>query len=151
MNRIFTPLLIVGISALQNSSCAGTTASDAQQKLQLKIGNTQLWLEDDNGVCSAIVSTEHGSAVQYPADIPWPCRFHADKVGNVRTMEGAGYIYVLIESSKGAKNPSSDDCETHLQSIRIKGKSVEISPHKDLVASCPPFQWDAVLFKELFD
>jgi len=151
MNRIIIPLLIAVIAVLHNSSCAGTTDSDAQQKLQLKVGQTQLRLEDGNGMCSAIVSTEHGSATQYALDIPWPCRFHTDKAGNVRTIQGADYIYILVESSKRTTNPSSDDCETHLQSIRIKGKSVEISPHKDRVASCPPFQWDAVLFKELFD
>jgi hypothetical protein len=151
MNRNFVPLLIVVIAALHNSSCAGTIDSDAQQKLQLNVGQTQLRLEDSKGMCSAIASAEHGSTAQYALDIPWPCRFHTDKADNVRTVQGAGYTYVLVESSTRTTHPSSDDCVTHLQSIRIKGLSVEISPHKDRVASCPPFQWDAILFKELFD
>ncbi len=151
MSRVFTPLLIAVVAVLNNASCAGTIDSGGHPKLQLKVGQTQLRLEDGDGVCRAIASTREGAAARYILDVPWPCQFHVDKAGNVRTIQGAGHVYVLVESSTRVKGASSDDCETFLRSIRINGKRVEVSPHKDRVASCPPFQWDALMFKELFD
>jgi len=40
---------------------------------------------------------------------------------------------------------------TQLRAIRIAGKQLQISEHKDVVASCPPFQWDRLKFTALFD
>ena len=151
MNRVFTPLLIAVVAVLNNASCAGSADPGAHPERQLKLGQTQLRLEDGNGKCRAIALTGDSAAVQYALDGPWPCRFHVDKAGHVRTIQGAGYVYVLVESSKRTTSASSDDCETHLQSIRMHGRRVEVSPHKDRVAACPPFQWDVLLFKELFD
>jgi hypothetical protein len=150
MNRILMALLIAVIAIVHNASCAGTSDSDVQQKLHLNVGQTQLQLEEHNGMCNAIASTEQGYTAQHALGIPWPCRFHTDKAGNIRTIQEAGYVYVLVESSSRTTN-LSNDCETHLQAIRARGTSIEVSQHKDRVASCPPFQWDAVLFKELFN
>ena len=151
MNRVFTPLLLAVVAVLNNVSCAGTVDPGVQPKLQLKVGQTQLRLEDGGGVCRATASTGEGAAARYILDVPWPCHFHVDKAGNVRTIQGASHVYVLVESSTRVKGASSDECETFLRSIRINGKRVEVSPHRDRVASCPPFQWDALVFKELFD
>ena len=86
----------------------------------------------------------------YSLDIPWPCNFHKNKSGEVRIIRNGKYAYSLIESSKPA--PGNDhDCETHLRAIRATGQTVFISQHKDKVASCPPFQWDKMVFTELFN
>jgi len=150
MSRIFIAFVISVIVVVRNASCAETSDSDIQQKLLLRVGRTQLRLEGRNGSCHAIASTEHGSAAQYALGIPWPCRFHTNKAGQIRTIQDSGYVYVLVESSKRTTT-TSNDCETHLRSMRAKGTSIEVSQHKDRVATCPPFQWDIVLFKELFN
>ena len=56
-----------------------------------------------------------------------------------------------VSRPRAAAEPASNDCETFLQAVRVQGNAVEISPHHDRVASCPPFQWDTVLFRELFE
>ena len=150
MKPVSMPLLISLIALVHSASCAGTPESDVAEKLQLKIGQTQLRLEGREGMCNAIASTVGGTTSQYALRIPWPCRFHTDKAGNIRTIQEAGFAYVLLESSRRTIN-LSNDCETHLQAIRVRGQSIEISQHKDRVASCPPFQWDTVLFTELFN
>jgi hypothetical protein len=150
MNRILMAFLIWVIVVVHNASCAETSDSDMQQNLLLRVGQTQLRLEGRNGICYAVASTEQGSAAQYALGIPWPCRFHTNKAGQIRTIQDSGYLYVLVESSKRATT-ASNDCETHLRSMRARGTSIEVSQHKDRVATCPPFQWDTVLFKELFN
>lgn len=112
-------------------------------------GNT-LQLENNNGVCAVISRSNGGETKTYQAGIPWPCNFHKNKSGSVRITRNRQYEYLLIESSKPA-GENSRDCETHLQSIRAQGEQLQVSQHQEKVASCPPFQWDEVLFTELFD
>jgi hypothetical protein len=150
VNRAFTAMLFSVIAFAHNASCAGISDSGIERQLRLNVGQTQLRLEDHDGMCHAIAQTKLGSATQYALDIPWPCGFHTDKAGLIRTIQETGYVYVLVESSRPTASLSKD-CETHLRSIRIKETNIEVSRHKDRVASCPPFQWDTILFKELFN
>ncbi len=150
MKQILRLVLISVIAVKPYASFAETSNLDSSQQLQLNVGQTKLWLEDHNGTCHAIASTEQGSTAQHVLGIPWPCHFHTDRTGNIRTLQEGGYVYALVESSRRVAQ-LSHDCETYLQSIRVRGASIEVSQHKDRVASCPPFQWDSVLFKELFN
>ena len=150
MSPFFVSLLIL-FNVIFILSCATKTSSDFEKNVQLKVGEVQLMLKDFNGKCRAVFLSDHGHSTYHDLDIPWSCNFHTNNLGNVRTVEEADYIYILVESSKKVELLSSDDCETYIQSIRIKGKSVEISQHKDRVASCIPFQWDSNVFKGLFD
>jgi hypothetical protein len=68
---------------------------------------------------------------------PLAMSFPRRQGGQCANHSGAGHVYVLVESSTRVKGASSDDCETFLRSIRINGKRVEVSPHRDRVASCP--------------
>ncbi|MCK9607153.1 MAG: hypothetical protein M0R33_11970 [Methylomonas sp.] len=151
MKRISKTLLMSVAVFSNNVSCGKANTSDiAQQQLYSNKAGTQIRLLEYHGNCQAISLTEDGTIVRYALDMPAPCHFHTDKMGNIRTLDESGYVYILIESSKQMPRQHSD-CETHLQSIRIKGTLVEISKHKERVASCPPFQWDAFMFTELFD
>lgn len=149
MNRSRTLLILTAILAMSNVSCADPTTLDAPKPLRLTVGKVQVSLEARNGKCHAI-SSQGGSATQQELDIPWPCHFHTNRAGEIRTIRENGYAYGIIESSRPKPKPSAD-CETYLQSIRIKGAITEVSQHKDQVASCPPFQWDEYIFLELFD
>jgi hypothetical protein len=112
-------------------------------------GNT-LQLENKNGVCAVTSNTATHTSKTYSAGIPWPCHFHKKKSGKVRIIRSGQFEYMLLESSKPATE-NLRDCETHLRSIRALGEQLQISQHQEKVAACPPFQWDDVLFTELFD
>lgn len=150
MKRISKTLLMLVAVFSNNVSCGKASTSDIPQPLYTNNVGTQIRLVEHNGNCQAISSSVDGTTIRHSLDIPAPCHFHTDKMGNIRTLDESGYVYILIESSKQMLRQPSD-CETHLQSIRISGKLVEVSQHKELVASCPPFQWDAYVFTELFD
>ena len=119
---------------------------------QLNIESRRLALGDRDGRCALEVHGSNGNGkgrgAPIATGIPWPCAFHTDSKGSVRTFRRKAYTYALMESSR-AENPK--DCETHVQSVRISSTKVQISPHHDRLASCPPFQWDNILFTELFN
>lgn len=151
MNRIAVLLPIAVIVGTPLTSCAAPPDADPDHRLSLQVGNARLWLEDRSGLCGVRSAGTAASATLQVLGIPWPCHFHVDSAGTVRTVRSKGQVYVLVESSKPAAEPASNDCETFLQAIRVQGNAVEISPHHDRVASCPPFQWDTFLFRALFE
>lgn len=148
MSQIHRRLVMAAITSLAVVSC-GTAGEINDLEDELNIGQFSIRLEGRGEACFA-AATADGKTQIYNLHIPWPCNFHRDMTGNFRIVEVADYRYVLIESSK-RQPTTSRDCETHLRSIRVIGRSIEISQHKDLVASCPPFQWDSYVFWELFD
>jgi hypothetical protein len=125
-------------------------ACNKPQENTAKLAVNTLQLENKNGVCTVTSNTAAHTSKTYSTGIPWPCHFHKDMSGKVRTIRSAQYEYILLESSKPARE-NSRDCETHLRSIRALGEQLQISQHQEKVAACPPFQWDDVLFTELFD
>ena len=150
MKHLAWQALFLAIVTLFSVSCAGIEDSKVNQNLQASIASTQLRLEDRNGLCGLVARTAKGPDIRLGLSVPWPCNFHLDMSGNLRAIHKAGFAYALIESSKRMPTPSRD-CETYIQSLRVKVSHVEISQHHDRVASCPPFQWDSVMFMELFD
>jgi hypothetical protein len=115
----------------------------------VKLADAQLQLEERNQMCYVKNISLSNRTEIYDLGIPWPCGFHKSKSGEVRIIRSGKYEYSLIESSQ--RIPGSErDCETHLRAVRAKDNKVHISEHKDKVASCPPFQWDKLVFTELF-
>lgn len=82
--------------------------------------------------------------------IPTPCRIHRTAKGEVRIHEQSGKRYFLLESSTPHRE-LPNDCETHLQSVMLFQGTVTPSKITDLVAACPPFQWDTKVFTGLFN
>ncbi|WKJ89203.1 hypothetical protein QZJ86_14370 [Methylomonas montana] len=131
-------------------SCGFAEETTQTASNDLEIGSVRLRLENHSEVCFVTSTLPEGKSADYDLAIPWPCHFHKDMSGSIRMIEAKNYRYVLVESSK-PKSDARPDCETQLRSIRVSGRLTEISQHKELVASCPPFQWDVYMFKELFD
>ena len=129
------------------SSCA---IAEGTNKLEFKIDQVLVRLEEHSGLCFAIAPTLKNKTQAYDLGIPWPCDFHRNMEGSVRIIQGQGYSYLLVESSKHQPD-APRDCETHLRAIRATNSKLEVSQHKDVVTSCPPFQWDTIMFTELFD
>ena len=128
------------VLAACNSSTQGSTT----------LAENRLELENQNEVCHVKNIAANNSSQPHSLNIPWPCNFHKNKSGDVRIIRSGEYDYLLVESSKPSPE-NSRDCETHLRSIRAAGEQLEISQHQDKVTSCPPFQWDDMVFIALFD
>lgn len=127
----------------------------AAQDGSVKLANTHLILLQQEQVCH--IKQQHSTAsAPSPArslNLAWPCQFHLQKDGKVRVLKRGKYEYLMVESSRPIAN--SRDCETEMRAIRARAgaraKTWEISEHSNKVASCPPFQWDAIVFGELFE
>jgi hypothetical protein len=107
-----------------------------------------LTLQDRAGKCHLAVVSEGSESLELPMTIPWPCEFHRDMTGAIRTIRENDAIFALIESSE---RTGPKDCESFVQAVKIVAAKVEVSSHHDRLASCPPFQWDKMLFTELFN
>jgi len=122
----------------------GTNVNDGV----VKLAGSRLQLEEHDQICHVINLSSTKKSQMYSLEIPWPCNFHKNRSGEVRIIRNGKYEYLLVEASTPV--PDSHDCETHLRAIRATGKKAYISEYKDKVASCPPFQWDKLVFTELF-
>ncbi len=105
----------------------------------------QLQLTQDGAACS--IRNPASSAPAMALDMPWPCQFHLNPKGEIRSIRQGKSLYLMVESSRRL---SGRDCETHLRAVKIDGRNWKISELQDKVASCPPFQWDSVIFSALF-
>lgn len=106
--------------------------------------DVRLRLVEQHGVCSILAANNSAQSV----NLPWPCQFHLNKQGRIREVKQGKYVYLIIESTR--QLPEKKDCETHLRALRIRGKHWQLSEFQDKVASCPPFQWDQMMFNALF-
>ena len=82
--------------------------------------------------------------------LDWPCRFHLDTHGALRTRQ-VGDSHVLLVESSEALPASSRNCRTTLQAVRSGRHGLEASPAVSRVATCPPFEWDEKVFIGLFE
>ena len=64
----------------------------------------------------------------------------------MRSLRAGAWHLALLETSTRA----GTDCNTQLQGVRINGTRTQVSKHHDRVASCPPFQWDEMVFNALY-
>ncbi|MCF6236906.1 MAG: hypothetical protein L3J70_11145 [Gammaproteobacteria bacterium] len=135
MKKLFIPLFML----ITTNGCAASNTFNIDDK--------SFYLANNSSICQLV---NRSNKKKFDSLIPWPCQVHKNLDGVVRIYEDAGKKYILIESS--APHPElPNDCKTQLQSVMINGDAVILSGSFDLVASCPPFQWDTKVFTGLFD
>ena len=123
------------------------SALSASETEEAMIGGLLLQLSESHGACRLNVLGTNPSSVAL--DLPAPCAFHRAPSAEIRTVQHADSIVLLIESSIPLPQ-SAGDCDTKLKAVAIESGNVVVSPHTDQVASCPPFQWDEKVFLGLF-
>lgn len=122
------------------------TTAKADPVVTTKIAKVTLSLEQQGNSCH-IKNTSSSTPAQN-LNLPWPCQFHTDKSGQPRIVRSGKFDYLLVEASNQAAN--SQDCDTQLRAVRAHGGKWQVSQYQDKVASCPPFQWDNMVFTALF-
>lgn len=127
--------------------CGGVQPAPVDPVRQATLGHWQLSLHDHAGRCQLHSQAPRSPRREVLTAIPWPCSFHIDRRGAVRVLQHKGQSFALVESAL-VVDPSN--CVTHLQAVRATRASVKLSESHDRVASCPPFQWDDMLFTALF-
>lgn len=126
-----------------------TLPAENRRAMTLTTSTGVVSLAQRAGECQVIVHPADSSSISrtLPTDLLWPCSFHLGLDGSIRTRSLSGVTYAIVESSR---RTSTTDCETFLRALRVNGSSVELSKHRSRLAACPPFQWDAQLYTELF-
>jgi len=143
MSRHLLRLVAAGLSCLIFSACAQNPVDNTTQARFLA---QDLLLEERNGNCRLLVPEQPGIDLS----LKWPCQFHRDANGTLRTKQVGTRQVILVESSEPMPSPSRD-CRTEIQAIRSTGKGLEASSAVSRVAACPPFQWDEKVFIGLFE
>ncbi|PXX52819.1 hypothetical protein SAMN05660489_06013 [Pseudomonas sp. LAMO17WK12:I10] len=144
MNRHLLRLVAVGLSCLIFSACAQNPVDNTTQARFLA---QDLLLEERNGNCRVLVPQQPGIDLS----LKWPCQFHRDPSGTLRTKQVGTRQVILVESSEQLPPPSRD-CRTEIQALRSgSGQTLEASAAVSRVTACPPFQWDEKMFIGLFE
>lgn len=131
------------LSALLPALLATAKADPA---VTTKIAKVTLQLAPQGDSCH--IKSTSSSAPAQNLNLRWPCQFHTDKSGQPRIVRSGKFDYLLVEASSQLAN--SPDCDTHLRAVRAHGGKWQVSHYQDKVASCPPFQWDNMVFTALF-
>ena len=111
----------------------------------IRVSGADLGLLNDGGGCALV--TKAGTEA---LGIPWPCNFHRQEDGTIRSVSSDGSSIVLVESSRPDPDYSGD-CITRIRAVRIENGAVEISTGTSSVATCPPFDWEQKMFLGLFE
>jgi len=85
---------------------------------------------------------------QFPLKINGPCQFHLDLKGKLRVKMIEGTPVMLIETFE--KMPGDIGCITDVQAVRMRQGRLIASRGVNHVASCPPFQWDEVVYRGMW-
>ncbi|AIS12531.1 hypothetical protein JM49_12825 [Pseudomonas chlororaphis subsp. aurantiaca] len=136
-------LMVAGLASLILPACAQNPADSATQARFLA---RDLLLEERNGNCRVLVPQQPGIDLS----LKWPCQFHRDPSGMLRTKQVGTRQVILVESSEQLPSPSQD-CRTEIQGLRSTGQGLEASSAVSRVTACPPFQWDEKMFIGLFE
>ncbi|BBN55700.1 hypothetical protein TRE132_38250 [Pseudomonas chlororaphis subsp. aurantiaca] len=136
-------LMVAGLAGLILPACAQNPADSATQARFLA---RDLLLEERNGNCRVLVPQQPGIDLS----LKWPCQFHRDPSGTLRTKQVGTRQVILVESSEQLPSPSQD-CRTEIQALRSTGQGLEASSAVSRVTACPPFQWDEKMFIGLFE
>lgn len=108
-----------------------------------------LALSHARGMC--LLTTKKDEIVRtHPLKMQWPCAFHVDLNADIRIEKEGAASYIIVESARRLED-HPEDCQTSLKSVKIQQSTVEVSKNMAQLASCPPFQWDAHVFTELFN
>jgi hypothetical protein len=135
--------MIAGWLCLSLPACAQNPVDNATQARFL---DQNLQLQERDGNCRLLVPQQPDIDLR----LKWPCQFHRDAGGELRTKQVGARQVMLVESSERLPPPSKD-CRTEIQAIRGTELGLEASPAVSRVAACPPFQWDEKIFIGLFD
>ncbi|EJL06763.1 hypothetical protein [Pseudomonas chlororaphis] len=144
MSQRLLRLIVAGLAGLMLPACAQNPADSATQARFLA---RDLLLEERNGNCRVLVPQQPGIDLS----LKWPCQFHRDPSGTLRTRQVGTRQVILVESSEQLPSPSRD-CRTEIQALRSgSGQGLEASSAVSRVTACPPFQWDEKMFIGLFE
>ncbi len=143
MNQHLLPLIAAGLSCLIFPACAQSPADSATRARFL---TQDLRLEERGGNCRLLVPGQPGIDLR----LKWPCQFHRDATGKLRTKQVGERQVMLVENSEQLPSPSKD-CRTEIQAIRSTEQGLEASTAVSRVTACPPFQWDEKVFIGLFE
>jgi hypothetical protein len=131
------------------AGCAAASDHTTIGRTVAEIAGYTLSLHNHGGRCQ-LHYLGTAAAGNIKLQIPWPCQFHLDRDGDVRTLAVADAEVAVVEHA--APDPESPkDCDTRLQALRISGRDIRASEYSDRVAACPPFQWDEPVFTGLFE
>ena len=143
MNQHLLPSIVAGLLCLSLPACAQSPTDSATRAHFLA---QDLQLEERGGNCRLVVPEQPGIDLR----LKWPCQFHRDATGKLRTKEVGERQVLLVENSEQLPSPSKD-CRTEIQAIRSTEQGLEASTAVSRVAACPPFQWDEKVFIGLFE
>ena len=139
---ILTILVLAPLAApaylLQKTRAGGASV----QGYSLVLGHTR-------GMCQ-LTAKKLDSIRTFPLQMQWPCAFHVDLNSDIRIEKEGPASYIMIESAR-RQDDDPRDCQTSLKSVKIQQSTVEVSKNTAQLASCPPYQWDAYMFTELFN
>ncbi len=125
----------------------GVAAQATPAPLEYTVPRVVLRLQHGNAGCELLIHRPPARPRSVATALPWPCAFHTNPQGQVRSHLQAAASYLLIESSAPTQGR---DCDTRLQAVRVRGDIVRLAPHSSRLASCPPFQWEAPVFTGAF-
>jgi hypothetical protein len=143
MSQRLLPLIAAGWLCLSLPACAQNPVDNATRARFLA---QDLQLEARDGNCRLLVPEQPGIDLR----LKWPCQFHRDSSGKLRTKQVGERQVILVENSEQLPPPNKD-CRTEIQAIRSAEQGLEASPAVSRVAACPPFQWDEKVFIGLFE
>lgn len=135
-------ICLVGLACFALSAGAQSPADNATRAQFLQ---QSLQLLEHEGRCRLVSDND-----DLDLQLEWPCRFHLDRHGVLRTRQ-VGSSHVLLVESSEAMPPPDRDCRTTLQAVRSGSHGLEASPVVSRVAACPPFEWDTKMFIGLFE
>jgi hypothetical protein len=125
-----------------------TTPSTPVAGRKAMLGEVRLELSTPEGRCVLLTSD---SDAPIELELPAPCAFHRTQDGALRTMAARGKTIALVESSAPNPELGAGSCKTQVRGIVLDSGAISRSPHKSLVAACPPVAWDDAMFFGLFD
>jgi len=143
MSRHLLALIVAGLPCLIFPASAQNPVDGATQA---RFQARDLLLEEHDGHCRLLVPEQPDIDLR----LKWPCQFHRDASGTLRTRQVGTRQVILVESSQQQPAPSQD-CRTEIQAIRNTGQGLEASSAVSRVTACPPFQWDEKVFIGLFE
>ncbi len=126
---------------------AGVAAQAASAPLEYTVPRLLLRLQGGAAGCELVIHKPPARPYTAATAVPWPCAFHTNPQGQVRSHAQGAASYLLIEASTPTQGR---DCDTRLQAVRVRGDSVRLAKYASRLASCPPFQWEAPVFTGAF-
>ncbi|MEL6521441.1 MAG: hypothetical protein AAFQ66_10790 [Pseudomonadota bacterium] len=112
------------------------------------IGEIEIVVLSSRDGCRIVMMSQHGDQVE-PLALSGLCTLHRNEEGAVRQVSGPDGPIFLVEHSVAARD-GSGDCLTNVQAVAVSEQGLVVAPNPALVATCPPFRWDEVMFLGVF-